>query len=826
MTQALRKLTFAIFLTIVVIVLFVSGLFGRMNFLFYDNFIRLIERPANQQILLINIDDKSLKQLGRWPWQRQVHAQLLNRLTNAEVSSVGFDILFSEADKNQSSDQAFADAIGRNGRVTIAVSPERSQNYFGISELLPLTVFAKQANKLAHVDFELDKDGICRSVYLYAGMGDSHWPAFALALQNKTVIDRKHTKSESLSKPRLSSSATKWIREKKYLIPFVGPTGTFDSVSYIDVLKNRVSKQQLTDKIVLIGMTASGFGDVISTPMSIDHQLMPGVEVNANVLAGLLDNIHIVELSVWLQLFITLLLMILFYRLIEIYPNRFAPILFVLAVIGVLLFSAILFAVLYFWLPPLIMILGLILVYFIWDWMELMSSSTTIHKLKDQVYFQARHDEVTALPNRTLLQELTEQAIMNNSHNKTSCALVVISLGRFKAMNDSLGFKAGDILLNLAAQRLKNAIHHEHKIARLSGGEFAIFMDSIQDEEALRHYGAIILQSLQLTFDIDGGKYYLPPRIGIAMYPQDANNAENLFNNAQIAMHQAKRDRIRSLYFFSPGLKDEKIKQSALEQDLYLALKDNQFEVYYQPQVDSLNTKIIGFEALIRWHHPKRGLVSPADFIPLAEYTGDIIPIGYWVLETACIQACKWQKQGLTNLRMAVNLSAVQFTHKDLLERVKETLQKTGLAPQHLELELTEGILMDDIDATTKTLKAFKELGIQLSVDDFGTGFSSLNYLKRFPMDRIKIDQSFVCDLGSDVATSEIIMSIIDMAHRLNMEVIAEGIETVSQKNFLQKNSCEELQGFFFSKPVPAQQISDLIDSSRGLFSALPDKTI
>jgi len=224
-------------------------------------------------------------------------------------------------------------------------------------------------------------------------------------------------------------------------------------------------------------------------------------------------------------------------------------------------------------------------------------------------------------------------------------------------------------------------------------------------------------------------------------------------------------------------------------------------------------------------HHPEHGLISPADFIPLAEYTGDIVPIGYWVLEEACLQACKWKDQGLTNFRMAVNLSAVQFSHKDLVLRIGEVLLKTGLSPHHLELELTESILMDDIEVASQTLHAFKKLGIQLSVDDFGTGYSSLNYLKRFPMDRIKIDQSFVRDIESDTATSEIIMSIIYMAHRLNMIVIAEGIETLSQKDFLLKNGCEELQGYYFSRPVPAKQISELLNSHSGTSIALPDKS-
>jgi len=477
-----------------------------------------------------------------------------------------------------------------------------------------------------------------------------------------------------------------------------------------------------------------------------------------------------------------------------------------------LFMCAFLFVQMQIWFAPVFLLLGLSLLYFFWDWFQLETTSRTIHKLRDQLFYRSRHDDVTALPNRTFLQEFIQQAITSG---KPGCGLLVVNLGHFKIMNDRLGYRAGDDALKLAASRIKKATRYENQVARLSGAEFAIFITQIENDQALQHSGAMILQALQSGFVFEDREFYLEPRIGIATYPRDGNNAETLFNNALTALHQAKRDKIRGLYFFSLSLKDDLFKQLDLQQDIHAALENEQFEVFYQPQVDANNNQIIGFEALLRWFHPERGLISPADFIPLAEYTGDIVPIGYWVLETACKQANMWRKQGLSEIRMAVNLSTVQFSQPDLVEKIAEIIAKTNFPAQQIELELTESLLIDDLEAATQTLKRLKELGVQLAVDDFGTGYSSLNYLTHFPMDRIKIDQSFVRELGTDNDNSEITMAIIDMAHRLNMEVIAEGVETPLQQEFLKEQKCEELQGFYFSRPVSAPDINSILSSSQ-----------
>jgi len=804
-----HKVLFSLLSLVAVLFLFFSGFLARMDYVLYDSYMWLTKRTAPQEVLIVNIDDKSLGSLGRWPWSRAVHAEMLDVLTDAEVRTVGFDILFSGKERtNELADDLFAQAIARNGRVVLAISPQSDYNGQGIGELLPLPLLAKHASALAHVDFELDNDGRCRSVYLAGGLGNAHWPAFGLALGGTLA----NLTASTIGNGGNYSSSRGWVRKKRYLIPFVGPPNSFQSVSYIDVLNHQINPLQLKDKIVLIGITASGLGDVIATSSSTEHKLMSGVELNANVVAGLLDNIEIITIPTWLLLFLVCISLSVFYWFLNFSPRKQAPAILISALILALFSSVVLFVQWSIWFAPVLLLLGISLVYIFWDWFELETTSKTIIDLRHQIFYHSHYDDVTALPNRTRLQEFIQLAIQDDI---PQCGLLVVNLGRFKIMNDRLGYKAGDNALNMAAARIRKAIGHESKIARLSGGEFAVFMEQYENEQGLSHFGAMILQALQLTFILENKEFYLQPRIGIATYPRDGNNAETLFNNALTAMHQAKRDKRRGLYFFSTSLKDDLFQQLDLEQDIHGALDKQQFELHYQPQVNADSAQIIGFEALIRWYHPERGLISPSDFIPLAEYTGDIVKIGYWVLETACIQGKAWIKSGLTTVRMAVNLSSVQFAQDDLVENIAAIVEKTGFPAKQLELELTESMLIDDLEAATQTLNQLKGLGVKLSVDDFGTGYSSLNYLRRFPMDRIKIDKSFVDDLGSDSGNSEITTAIIDMAHRLDMEVIAEGVETLSQQEFLRSQHCEELQGFYFSRPVPADEIDDILSRSQ-----------
>jgi diguanylate cyclase (GGDEF)-like protein len=394
------------------------------------------------------------------------------------------------------------------------------------------------------------------------------------------------------------------------------------------------------------------------------------------------------------------------------------------------------------------------------------------------------------------------KADLHSSH----LGLLVVSLDRFREINSSLGLKGGDQLLNLVAERLRKVIRGNDIVARLSGDEFALLMVDLQDEKPIVDMVGRLFYTLHHPMEVNGQQVFLAPSIGANLYPHGGKDHDSLLHNTYTAMQKAKHDKSKKFWFFDEGIKIEIAARSDLENALRLALQRQEFEIFYQPQVAAADGCIIGVEALLRWHTARRGLVPPAEFIPMAEDNGLIIPIGKWVLEQACRQAQQWRHEGHADIRMAVNLSAVQFNHPHLVESIAETLKSSGLPAHLLELELTETALMQDMHAATKTLSRLKTLGVQLAIDDFGTGYSSLSYLKSFPMDRLKIDRSFINELDSDSETAEITLAIIDMAHRLKLAVIAEGVETSAQMNFLKVHHCDQLQGFFYGRPVPADE--------------------
>jgi len=364
-----------------------------------------------------------------------------------------------------------------------------------------------------------------------------------------------------------------------------------------------------------------------------------------------------------------------------------------------------------------------------------------------------------------------------------------------------------------AAQQLQKALVFQHPVARLGGAEFAVLLNPVKGPQDVHHMASRITPLLQQAYRVGEEDFYLTPSIGVSVFPGDGENAQALLSNAFTAMHRAKEDKKCDLYFFSEQLKDQIVQASELERDLRKALACNELEVYYQPQVVTGNGEIIGMEALLRWIHPERGFISPADFIPIAEKTGLILEIGNWVLYQACAQVAQWREERQQDIRIAVNVSAIQFGEGDLVQHVVDTLQKTGLPSDLLELEITESALMNDMEETRDTLLQLRRLGVQIAIDDFGTGYSSLSYLQNFPLDRIKIDQSFVRDLTENSETAEITLAIISMAHGLKLKVIAEGVETDDQRHFLKSQTCEELQGFYFSRPLPAKDIEQLLSS-------------
>ena len=427
------------------------------------------------------------------------------------------------------------------------------------------------------------------------------------------------------------------------------------------------------------------------------------------------------------------------------------------------------------------------------------------------IEFLANYDPLTQLPNRRLFIDRLDQAIKLAVREKTKLAVLFFDLDHFKTINDSLGHSIGDLMLIEVGARIGKCMREIDSVSRLSGDEFAAVIANINDIGDVISVVNKIIEEMRVGFKIAQYELHVTISIGISVYPDDGENYEVLLKNADTAMYCAKKNGRDNYEFFSATMSTQAVERLSLEGRLRKAVENNELQLYYQPQVLVDTGKVVGMEALLRWPHPEMGMIPPDKFIPLAEETGLIIPIGLWVLEEACRQNKAWQDQGLIAVPVAVNLSAVQFRQHNLLDIVKEALIKSGLKARYLELELTESLLMDCSEFNVTLLTDFRQLGVQLSIDDFGTGYSSLTYLKRFPITKLKIDQSFCMDITRDKDSASITSAIISLGHDMDLSVIAEGVETEAQYNFLQALQCDEIQGYFFSKPVPGDKMEQLL---------------
>ena len=437
-------------------------------------------------------------------------------------------------------------------------------------------------------------------------------------------------------------------------------------------------------------------------------------------------------------------------------------------------------------------------------------------QMEERMQYLAYHDALTGLPNRTFFLDRLTQSIANAERSQHMLAVLFLDLNRFKFINDTLGHRLEDLLLQEAAERLTRCVRKSDTVSRFGGGEFVILLSDLSDPQDTAKVAEKILEGLSQPFVLKGQEYAISTSIGISLYPTDGNDGEILVRNADMAMYHAKEGGNHYQFFLSSMgvLSSERLK---LENDLRKALERKEFFLHYQPKVDLNTGEIISVEALVRWQHPELGMVSPVKFIPLAEETGLILPLGEWVLRTACRQNKAWQEAGLPPVRVAVNLSMAQFQQKNLTEMITLALKETGLSPHFLELEVTESVIMRNPETTSQILQELKELGIQISLDDFGTGYSSLSYLRQLPLDALKIDQSFIRNIKTNPDEMSIVKAIIDLAHSLKMKVITEGVETEDQVQVLRSCQCDEIQGYYFSPPVSAEEFKELLHKGSGL---------
>ena len=426
-------------------------------------------------------------------------------------------------------------------------------------------------------------------------------------------------------------------------------------------------------------------------------------------------------------------------------------------------------------------------------------------------------DALTGLPNRPLFMDHLILALAQAARANQKVAVFFLDLDRFKDINDSLGHSTGDTLLKSVADRIRRCVREGDTIARFGGDEFTLLIPRIDNVEDAAKIAHKIHETLKIPFLIADRELFVTTSIGISVYPVDGVDPETLVRNADSAMYRAKDSGRDNYQLYAPAMNARALERLALENTLRRALENDELVLHYQPLVSAMTRQVVGFESLVRWQHPEQGLLSPAHFISTAEMSGLIVPIGTWVLQTACKQAKLWQKRSDTDLYVAVNLSARQFQQPNLVDEVAAILEQTNLKPELLELEITESNAMQNAEKTIYTLRELKALGVRIAMDDFGTGYSSLSYLKRFPIDTLKLDRSFVLDVTTDKSDAAIVSAVIAMAHSLDLHVVAEGVETEEQLDFLCKQKCDRIQGYFFSQPLPADKLMPYITNSKAL---------
>jgi diguanylate cyclase (GGDEF)-like protein/PAS domain S-box-containing protein len=433
--------------------------------------------------------------------------------------------------------------------------------------------------------------------------------------------------------------------------------------------------------------------------------------------------------------------------------------------------------------------------------------NTIRKKMEEKIKYHAYYDSSTNLPNRVLFREKLNHGLIQAEQNREQLAVMFLDLDRFKTINDTMGHSFGDELLKKVADRLVAFIPEDCMVSRQGGDEFTIILPHVKSVDEVRSFSKQVLESFTRPFNLDGNEVFIKTSVGISLYPRDGDTSDVLIKNADTAMYKAKESSGGNYCFYKKGMDFRSLDSIRLESDLNKALENDEFVIFYQPQFDVANNKMVGVEALIRWNHPIRGMISPLEFIPIAEETGLIVPIGEWVLKNACRQMKEWHDQGIPPIYLSVNMAAQQFNQNKLIPLIHHILDETDLSPEFLVLELTENAIIQDVEATLSILKQLKKLGIRMAIDDFGTGYSSLGYLKNFPIDILKVDKTFVQDIVQDPNNAAITNTILSLGKNLHLNVIAEGVETEEQMKFLLSNECSLMQGYYFSPPISGGEL-------------------
>ena len=896
----------------------------RLDLLAYDLLLPTTTASA-QPPVVVAIDDASLAALGRWPWSREVHAQMIDRLHAAGASAVGMAVLFSEPDtRNPASDAALAAAIARQGHVVLAVAPsQQPDGRLAAAPLLPTLVLAdtKTPPSLGHADVEMDLDGQSRSIYLMAGNGQADTPALALAVLQQASPGLAWDRV--LAVDTVTRPATTWVRDHEVLLPRVRGLPT---VSFASALQSPQALHMVRGRAVFIGTTASGLGGELASPLAGSHTTLPSVVFHAQAFEALRSQVWTDRAPASLALLFALLAVSCLALVPQCQDRRLLLAGGLLAV--PLLVSAGVLLATRTWLPPATATLALAVALGFWLAGKLRAlnrkllrsrqhAQSTLQAIDDAVItidarrhtirfanpaaqlqapgrtllgqplntaypltedsmerlvsavfeclgrgsrvhvrellnlpdpsglrvlqatasplrspegaldgavlvfadvthsvataraldFAANHDALTGLPNRTLLHERLNLALSRLQRRDGSLAVLFLDLNRFKHINDNLGHRAGDEVLRIIAQRLSTLCRDTDTVARWGGDEFVLLLEDVDGQEGAATAAAKVVAALaqDIVLDARFGHLTVPSAgsVGVVMAPQDGIDLDGLLSKADMAMYRAKAQPQACFQFWSNDINTRMHERLALEMDLRQALREDLFVLHYQPQFSLTTQQLVGMEALMRWQRTPEQLVMPIGFIEVAEECGLIVDMGAWAVLHAARQVALWLRAGLKPLPIAVNISARQCLNRDLVQVVRLALRETGIPPHLLRLEITETTAMSDADQVIGLLHDIRALGVRLAVDDFGTGYSSLAHLKRFPIDELKIDRSFVSDITTDKDSAAIVRATIVLAHGLGLRVVAEGVETKDQSRFLADQHCDTVQGYLFGHPQP-----------------------
>lgn len=788
-----------------------SDLIARFDTLSYDFLLPLQAPMMSEDIIIIDIDEASILELGRWPWPRQTHAELLDVISPHQPKAVGLDILFTEA-QSPLADSLFSEAIARNGSTFLIVAPTAINQRSIMSELLPLPSYAANAAGIGHVDVELDIDGINRKFYLYGGMGNAHWPSLALAMI-KHGGDAFLSAKKMDSNPNAPAFSRGWVRDYGGLIPFSKAGDQALHISYSDALKQRTRPLQFKNKYVLVGVTAAGVGDRIATPSYRQHERMPGVELLAQQLNGLLQDIVLHEVPSIFQWILTLLIIGLGTICIMFAPLRHGFWVTVGLVVFTLAMTAISLVKLRYWFAPSASILTLMVSWPLWNLWRIRYNAKSQLELQQRLDSLLSNHPLTGLPNQGGLEQRIDHLI--NAKTSQYLGLVVCHFDSADSASSVFDRTQGKKTLESIASRLNKMNKDGYFCAHLNGDAFAFLIPAKIDNGDTRQFVQRLMASFSRPISVDNNSIILPPRVGVSTWPKDSQDTNGLMRNAATAAFKARFDGNSQECFYSETIGEEIHARYELEQALVHAIERVELELHFQPQINIASGKIKSAEALLRWKNPQLGWISPRSFIPVAEHVGMISAIGDWVLKKACVLLNELQNQGHGDFRLGLNISPQQFSSPNFSNRVQLIVEAFGIHPSRLEFEVTESTLMGDLDVAATVMEELTDFGIEFAVDDFGTGYSTLSHLQKLPYRRLKIDQSFTAELERNRSSNSIILSIIDMAKRLNLEVVAGGVEAKEQEQFLRENGCDELQGFLFSPAIPFDDLLVLLNEDK-----------